>query len=345
MTLSVAELARMSEEDAYELFKKVRFAENDGEPFCPHCGCPAVYTFKARRLFKCKQCEKQFTVTSGTTFRSRKMSYGDILIAILSFVNGVNGNAALHLRRDLGCSYKTAFVLVQKLRRAMGSIQSENVLTGTVDIDGLYVGGFVREPNMKADRKGDGRKQYNGKRRSVVTMRERGPGGRSRAIVVPNESAAIPEILRVVNPAAQVVTDEGTAFGRLFIPFDDHQTVNHSLGMVIDGVHTNELEAQHLRIRRGERGVYMRISGTHLQRYAHEFSFRDDFRRSSNGQQFHLVLGRAATLRPDAEMVGYWQKRPAWYLEMRRRRRLKELTQKRRGYWDEPIAYAAPASG
>lgn len=338
------ELARMSEDDAYEMFKRVRFAENDGEPYCPHCGCPAVYTYKARRLFKCKQCEKQFTVTSGTTFRSRKMSYGDILVAILSFVNGVNGNAALHLRRDLGCSYKTAFVLVQKLRRAMASIQAQNVLTGTVDIDGLYVGGFIRPANMKKDRTADGRKQYNRKRRSIVTMRERGDGGRSRAFVVPNEAAALPAILRTVNPAAHVVTDEGSAFGKLFIPFDEHSTVNHTEGMMIDGVHTNLLEAQHMRIRRGERGVYLKISGAHLQRYADEFSFRDDFRRSSNGQQFRTVLSRAATLRPDAEMVGYWQKRPEWLLRQRRHRALKELTLRRRGLMDAPISYSAPAS-
>lgn len=159
----------MSDEEVYASFKSIRFAANDGKPYCPHCGVDAVYEYRARRLFKCKACEKQFTVTSGTTFRSRKMSYRDIMLAIVLFVNGVNGNAALRLRRDLDFSYKTAFVLVQKLRRAMASMQAEVNPTGMVDIDGIYIGGFVRQENLKADRTTDGRKQFNAKRRSIVT--------------------------------------------------------------------------------------------------------------------------------------------------------------------------------
>lgn len=336
----------MSDAEAYVAFRAVRFAENGGEPFCPHCGCDAVYEYRARRLFKCKACERQFTVTSGTTFRSRKMSFPDILMAIALFVNGVNGHAALRLSRDLNCAYKTAFVLTQKLRRAMGSLQAENTLTGMVDIDGLYVGGHIRPANMKADRAtSDDRKAYSKKRLSIVTMRERRVGGRSRSFAVSSEKAAVPFILEVVSPAAHVVTDEGSAFGKFFIPFADHSTVNHSKGMMINGVHTNPLEAQHMRFRRGERGVYLHISGEHVQRYADEFSWRDDFRRASNGQQFRVVLGRAATLRPDAELVGYWQKRPAWLLRMKQRRGLMELTRRRRASLNRPTSWVGPPTG
>jgi transposase-like protein len=333
----------MSDDDAYATFRAVRFAENGGEPFCPRCGIDAIYEYRARRLFKCKGCEKQFSVTSGTTFRSRKMSFRDILTAIALFVNGVNGHAALRLGRDLDCSYKTAFVLLQKLRRAMGSLQAENTLTGMVDIDGMYIGGHIRPANMKSDRATtDGRKAYSEKRRSIVTMRERRPGGRSRAFVTKSEKAAVPTILDVVNPAAHVVTDEGAAFAKFYLPFADHSTVNHSQGMVINGVHTNALEAQHLRIRRGERGIYLHISGAHAQRYADEFSWRDDFRRASNGQQFRVVLGRAATLRPDAEFVGYWQKRSKWVLRSKRKRALRALTRKRRGMSNQTISWVGP---
>lgn len=345
VTLGVLELARMSDDEAYEMFKALRFAENGGEPYCPHCGFDVIYTYTARRLFKCKQCEKQFTVTSGTTFRSRKMSYRDILAAILSFVNGVNGNAALHLRRTLGCSYKTAFVLVQKLRRAMASMQSEVNPTGMVDIDGVYIGGYVRQANLKADRISDRRKSFSTKRRSIVTARERRPGGRSRAWVVPNENAADPYIKRAVNAAAHVVTDEQPAYSRYHLHFAEHSTVNHSVGLVVDGIHTNLIEAQHSRIRRAERGVYLHISGNHAQRFADELSWRDDFRRVSNGDQFRMVTTRALSLKPDAEMTGYWQKRPERLQQLNRYRVLRALTHKRRGHSTAPIsAYSAPAS-
>lgn len=344
-TISVRDVARLGEEEAYALFKSIRFAANDGQPYCPHCGVDAVYEYRARRLFKCQGCEKQFTVTSGTVFRSRKMSYADIMLAVVLFVNGVNGNAALRMSRDLGCSYKTAFVICKKLSRVMAAMQAETILTGMVDIDGLYNNGSVRQENLVKDRKSDGRKQFNTKRRSIVTARERRPGGRSRAWVVPTEKAADPYIKKFVSPDAHVVTDESPAYSRYFRHFADHSTVNHSVGLMVDGVHTNMVEAQHSRIRRAERGVYLHISGAHAQRYADELSWRDDFRRLDNGQQFRMLMSRALILSPDAELAGYWQTRPERLRSINRRRALRALTLKRKGRLKAPIsAYSAPAT-
>lgn len=327
------------------LFKSIRFAANDGQPYCPHCGVDAIYEYRARRLFKCQGCEKQFTVTSGTVFRSRKMSYADIMLAVVLFVNGVNGNAALRMSRDLGCSYKTAFVICKKLSRVMAAMQADTVLTGMVDIDGAYIGGSVRQENLVEDRKSDGRKQFNTKRRSIVTARERRPGGRSRAWVVPTEKAADPYIKKVVSAAAHVVTDESSAYSRYLMHFADHSTVNHSVGLMVDGVHTNMVEAQHSRIRRAERGVYLHISGAHAQRYADELSWRDDFRRLDNGQQFRMLMTRALILSPDAELAGYWQTRPEPLRSINHRRALRALTLKRKGRLKAPIsAYSAPAT-
>ena len=300
----------MSDDDAYAAFKAVRFEDNGGEAICPDCDCDAVYEFKSRRIFKCKACEKQFSLTSGTIFASRKMSMRDILVAIALFVNGANGHAALRLSRDINCSYKTAFVLLHKLRRAIGDIQAENTLVGTVEIDGIYFGGHVRAENMKIDRK-DRRKQYNEKRNVIVTIRERRRGGRSRAIVVKQEGDAVKTILEVVHPSSDLVTDEGTSWGKLFLPFNGHKTVNHSMGHMIRGVHINGVEGQNSRIRRAETGVYLHINSRHAQAYADELSWRDDCRRISNGQQFRAVLGQVAK-RWQAEdwWKGYWHKRP-----------------------------------
>lgn len=335
----------MSDDEAYDAFKAIRFEANDGEPHCPYCGFDVCYTFAARRIFKCKDCERQFSVTSGTTFRSRKMSYRDLLAAIVLFVNGVNGSAALRLSRDLGCAYKTAFVLAKKLSRAMGAMQREHVLNGDVDIDGLFIGGHIRPENLIAERQSDGRKEFNVKRRSIVTMRERRVGGRSRSVVVPSEKAALPIITKVVHPSAHVTTDDGSAFSRLHYDFAKHSTVNHSVGMVVDGVTNNPVESQHSRIRRGERGVYLHISGAHAQRFADEFSWRDDFRRMSNGQQFRTLLGAALRIAPDLELTGYWQRRPQWHREITRRRAVLALTKRRRGLKAATISYTAPASG
>src|SRR3546814_20315619 len=70
-TLSLSQVMRLSDTEAYETFKAIRWAENDGEAICPRCGCVTVYEYQSRRIFKCKGCEAQFSVTTGTIFASR----------------------------------------------------------------------------------------------------------------------------------------------------------------------------------------------------------------------------------------------------------------------------------
>jgi len=98
-TLSLAKVIRMSDDEAYEAFKAIRWAENNGEAVCPRCGSVEVYTYAARKIFKCKGCGSQFSVTSGTIFASRKMAIRDLLAAIAIFVNGAKGMSALQLMR------------------------------------------------------------------------------------------------------------------------------------------------------------------------------------------------------------------------------------------------------
>lgn len=74
-----------------------------GDALCGKCAGCECYTFKARRIFKCKACGSQFSVASGTTFASRKMDLRDILAAIAIFVNGAKGQRAPS--RDLDCQY------------------------------------------------------------------------------------------------------------------------------------------------------------------------------------------------------------------------------------------------
>src|ERR1700758_5258874 len=154
-TLSLSAVARMSDEEAHAKFIAIRWADNEGNPYCPECGCIKVYAFATRKLWKCAACRYQFSVTARTIFADRKRPIRDYLLAVASFSNGVKGHSALHLSRDLDCQYKTAFVLAHKLREAMGSQvfnPDQPELSGTVEIDGMYTGGNVKPTNKKADR-------------------------------------------------------------------------------------------------------------------------------------------------------------------------------------------------
>ena len=60
----------------------------------------------------------------------------------------------LQLSRDLNCQYKTAFVLVHKVREAVSAVvHTGEVLDHHVEIDRAYFGGHVRPENRKEDRK------------------------------------------------------------------------------------------------------------------------------------------------------------------------------------------------
>src|SRR5579863_4316517 len=105
-SLSLAQVMRLSDDEAFKMFCGLRWADNSGEPVCPKCGCVTIYHYESRRIFKCKGCGAQFSATSGTIFASRKLSFQDILAAVAVFANGAKGHAALQLSRDLDVQYR-----------------------------------------------------------------------------------------------------------------------------------------------------------------------------------------------------------------------------------------------
>jgi transposase-like protein len=117
-TLSLASIARMSDEEAERIFVRLRWSDNDGQAYCPHCGCTIVYPCRRPNgapRWRCKAC-KDFSVTSGTLFAFHKLPLRSYLLAIAIFCNEVKGKSMRALSRDLGTQYKTAFVLAHKMR-------------------------------------------------------------------------------------------------------------------------------------------------------------------------------------------------------------------------------------
>jgi transposase-like protein len=213
-SLSLARVARMTDEEVRAAFQAIRWADNDGKPYCPKCGCLEVYAYQSRPLWKCKGCGHQFTVTSGTIFASRKMALRDYLLAIAIFVNGAKGHSALQLSRDLDCQYKTAFVLAHKLREAIGAVVDTETVSGTVEIDGAYFGGYIKPANHKENRI-DRRllRNHNGKRRVVVIMRER--EGKTLPFVFKSEAASVRTIEKHVAPGSVIQADEAPGWDEL----------------------------------------------------------------------------------------------------------------------------------
>lgn len=174
-TLPLKAIYSEGEDAAYRRFCRLRWPETEGAPVCPVCGCLDIYELTTRRRFKCAACHRQFSVTSGPIFASRKLAFVDLLGAICLFVNASKGLSAVRLSRDLDVQHKTAFVLMHKLREAMTAAAREARLDGEVEVDGAVFGGNLRPANLREQRI-DRRRLANrsGKRCVVVVLRQRG---------------------------------------------------------------------------------------------------------------------------------------------------------------------------
>jgi transposase-like protein len=71
-TRSLVEVLGMSDDDAFTLFRRVRWGDGD-EVICPHCGLVHRHYFRpARQIWRCAGCQEDFSVTSGTIFAFHK---------------------------------------------------------------------------------------------------------------------------------------------------------------------------------------------------------------------------------------------------------------------------------
>ena len=304
-TLSLAKVMRLSDDAAHETFKAIRWANTEGEPICPRCGCVAHYAITTRRLWKCKGCTHQFSVTSGTIFASRKLPIRDILAAIAIFVNAAKGHSALQLSRDLDVQYKTAFVMAHKIREALGS-EVTGQAQGDVEVDGAYFGGYVKPANHKAKRR-DLRKAENqtGKRQVVVVMRER--AGRALPFIAASEHDGAKVIAQRVAPGSTVYADEAACYDSLHARFLTKR-INHAECYSTEEACTNMAESFFSRMRRAEIGTFHHIAGPYLNAYANEMAWKENNRRVSNGEQYLDVTALALAHPVSRQWKGYWQR-------------------------------------
>ena len=303
---------RMSNEEAETMFARIRWPDSNGAPVCPLCACQAVYNVRRPKgppRWRCKLCNKEFTVTSGTLFAGHKMPMQSYLAAIAIFVNEVKGKAALALSRDLGTTYKTSFVLAHKLREAMATEVKGAMIGGngeTVEIDGGYFGGYVKPANHRENRRDRHlAKNQNGKRKVVVVVRER--GGSTLPAVFKSESAALDWISSRVAKGTKVVADEAGSWNDLHARYEVER-IDHSQAYSVNGVYTNGAESFFSRMRRAELGHHHHVAGPYLVRYAQESAWREDNRRVSNGDQTRRTVALALSAKPSVDICGYWQR-------------------------------------
>jgi hypothetical protein len=237
---------------------------------------------------------------------SRKLTFTDLLAAIVIFANAVKGISALQLSRDLDCQHKTAFVLAHKIREAMAAETKGLKLTGEVEIDGAYFGGHVRPANKAEDRIDRRLAQHQtGKRRVVVALRQR--KGRTLTFVVRSEADGVYYANQFATPCAVIHADEASHWDVLHERFQTLR-INHSEAYSENGICTNQAESYFSRLRRMVEGQHHHVSPQYLHQYASEAAWKEDHRRLDNGTLTSRALRLSLAHPVSKNWCGYWQR-------------------------------------
>jgi transposase-like protein len=202
------------------------------------------------------------------------------------------GFSALQLQRQLGLKrYETAWVMLQKLRRAMVRPERDRIV-GAVEVDEAYVGGLE-------EGRGGGRKRNSSKAIVVAAVEVRGRGsGRIRLGVVPDVSgkSLVGFVEAAVAIGSTVRTDGWQGYAPLKKHGYDHQATTQGdpkmAGTLFPRVHRifTHLKAWLWGTHRG-------VGQKHLPHYLNEFVFRFN-RRNTPMAAFQSLLGLTGQHKP-----------------------------------------------
>lgn len=254
---------------------------------CPACGGAKGWALQGKRFtWECAACGKQTSVTAGTVMHRSHLPLKAWFLAAHIVTSHSNGISALQLQAQLGLgSYKTAWLLLHKLRRAMVD-PDRSLLDDLVEVD---------ETGIPLRRKDDPPEGGRGRsalgKMLVAGAVELSPAGQPRRIrlaPLANFSAATlePFVAAVAAPGATVITDGWSGYARLPGHVHDAKVVGRMAAHVI-------LKWTHrvfANLKRWGLGVFHGLRRPHLQRYLDEFVFRWN-RRRHTAAAFDTLLG------------------------------------------------------
>jgi ribosomal protein L37AE/L43A len=110
---------------------------------CPGCGGSARTSYErgGLRYWQCGGCQRQTSLISGTIFEASKLPLLRWFLALQLLSQAKNNVSALELMRQLGVSYRSAWLMKHKILEAMRLAEAERRLDGRVEIDDAYLGG------------------------------------------------------------------------------------------------------------------------------------------------------------------------------------------------------------
>ena len=274
---------------------------------CPACGGGRAVALKSRpRLLECLDCGRQTSLTAGTAMHRSKLPLTTWFWAAHLMATHSNGMSARQLEDQLGVTYKTAWLLAQKLRRSMVD-PDRDLLEGVVEVDQTEIpfraGDASFEPGsagkilvvgaVEVIDRGAGRPKPRRKGAKYLDTRS----GRLRlAVIADNSAKSIEAFVRAnVKPGTTLITDGHAAYPGLSGDYrhDPRVVGNMAANVVLPWSH----RAFSL-LKRWALGTYHGLRRKHVDAYLDEFVFRYN-RRFHRHVSFETVLGLAAHRTPE----------------------------------------------
>ena len=284
--------ARFSTDEACRLYlRQLRWPDGF---VCPGCGGRESWGMN-RKLWLCRRCRRQVSVTAGTVFQSSHLPLTLWFRAMWYVTSQKNGASALGIQRILGLgSYETAWTWLHKLRRAMIRPGRER-LHGLVEVDETYLGGL--EEGQR------GRPSQGKKALIAIAAEEVGRGiGRVRLRWIRDASAAsLSAFVRdAVEAGSQVRTDGWPGYDGLAA-----RGYRHKVSVIAGSKKRADQLLPHVHrvaslLKRWLLGTHQgAVSHSHLDYYLDEFTFRFNRRTSgSRGKLFYRLVQQAVQAAP-----------------------------------------------
>lgn len=261
-------------------------------PICPHCEAPNPIFLKTRRIWKCRNCKKQFSVKVGTIFEDSPIGLDKWLAAIWLIANAKNGISSHEVHRALGLTQKTTWFMLHRIRLAMQTGSFEK-LAGQIEIDETWIGGKVQ--NMHKSKRPN---KAEGETNKTIVMgflqREGEVQDREVQTKIIGDTSRYTlhnEVNAHVQLGAEVFTDSNPGYSQLGQDYQ-HQAVDHSKDEYVVGeAHVNGAENYWSLFKRCIKGTYVSVDRAHLFRYLEEESFRYNELDKNDKGRFVEVVG------------------------------------------------------
>ena len=270
---------------------------------CPKCDrVTKHHREKNRPSYSCQFCGHREHPMVGTIFENSATSLRLWFYGIYLMASTRCGISAKQLERELGVTYKTAWRMFRQIRALLSD--EELALTGTVEMDEVYIGGDPKWHTAKAGTSKPGRGTSKQPVFGMAQRKSEEQCGQIITAVVPDTASAslLPHVQEKVLPESIVYTDEWVAYNQLGEMGYRHDRIHHSQKVYVSGdVHTNTIEGFWSLVQRGISGVYHGVSTKHLQSYLDEYTFRYNNRDATGRGMMDAFLGRIRKVEPEPD--------------------------------------------